>query len=104
MAPPPYKLAAISSPQPGSGKTLLASIARAIHGGVFRAEIPEDDRELRKQITALLTVTTGPLVHLDNVSGTLRSSTMSGLLTSPTWGDRPLGVTDWVETPNDRLW
>ncbi len=104
MAPPPYKLAAISSPQPGSGKTLLASIARTIHGGVFRAEVPEDDRELRKQITALLTVTTGPLIHFDNVSGTLRSSTMAGLLTSRTWGDRPLGLTDWVETPNDRLW
>jgi hypothetical protein len=104
MTPPPYKLAAISSPQPGSGKTLLATIARLIHGGVFRAEMPEDDAELRKQVTAMLTVTTGPIIHFDNVSGVMRSSTLAGLLTSATWGDRPLGVTEWVGTPNDRLW
>jgi hypothetical protein len=104
LAPPPYKLGAISSPQPGSGKTLLATIARIIHGGVFRAEVPEDDAELRKQITSMLTVTTGPIVHFDNVSGVLRSSTLAGLLTSATWGDRPLGATEWVGIPNDRLW
>lgn len=104
LAPPPYKLGAISSPQPGSGKTLLASIARIIHGGVFRSEMPEDDAELRKQITSMLTVTTGPVMHFDNVSGILRSSTLAGLLTSATWGDRPLGSTEWVGTPNDRLW
>ncbi|GAA5143278.1 hypothetical protein GCM10023340_08320 [Nocardioides marinquilinus] len=103
MTPPPYKLGAISSPSPGSGKSLLATLARIIHGGVFRAELPIED-ELRKQVTSMLTMTTGPIIHFDNLSGVLRSSTLAGLLTSNTWGDRPLGSTEWVGTPNDRLW
>ncbi|MFD0742444.1 hypothetical protein ACFQ1L_11870 [Phytohabitans flavus] len=89
---------------PGSGKTKLATILRLIHGGVFRAEMPEDDAELRKQVTSILAVTTGPIVHIDNVSGVLRSSTLSGLLTSDRWDDRPLGTTDMISRDNDRLW
>jgi hypothetical protein len=104
MTPPPYKLHAIEAHQPGSGKTLLANLARHIHGGVFRAEMPDDDAELRKQITAILTITTGPVVVLDNVSGALKSSTLAGLLTSDQWDDRLLGSTSWARAANDRLW
>jgi hypothetical protein len=104
MCPPPYKLHAIEAHQPGSGKTLLANLSRWIHGGVFRAEVPEDDTELRKQVTAILSVTTGPVVVLDNLSGALKSSTLAGLLTSAQWDDRPLGSTTWVRCVNDRLW
>lgn len=104
IAPPPYKLVAIGAHQPGSGKTKLANLARIIHGGVFRSETPEDDAELRKQVTSILSHTTGPVVVFDNVSGVLRSSTFAGLLTSGEWGDRPLGATAWVGVPNDRLW
>jgi len=104
LTPPPYKLHAIEAHQPGSGKTLLANLARWIHGGVFRAELPEDDTELRKQITAILSITTGPVVVLDNVSGALRSSTLAGLLTTAQWDDRPLGSTSWTRAANDRLW
>lgn len=104
LAPPPYKLHAIEAHQPGSGKTLLANLARWIHGGVFRAEMPDDDPELRKQITAILSITTGPVVVLDNVSGSLRSSTLAGLLTSAQWDDRPLGTTSWTRATNDRQW
>jgi hypothetical protein len=104
MCPPPYKLHAIEAHQPGSGKTLLANLSRWIHGGVFRAEVPEDDTELRKQVTSILSVTTGPVVVLDNLSGALKSSTLAGLLTSAQWDDRPLGSTTWVRCVNDRLW
>jgi hypothetical protein len=104
MTPPPYKLHAIEAHQPGSGKTLLANLARFIHGGVFRAEMPEDDAELRKQITSILTVTTGPVVVLDNVSGALKSSTLAGLLTAEQWDDRVLGSTNVTRAANDRLW
>ncbi|MEU4367532.1 hypothetical protein [Micromonospora chersina] len=104
LTPPPYKLHAIEAHQPGSGKTLLANLARLIHGGVFRAEMPEDDTELRKQITAILGITTGPVVVLDNVSGQLRSSTLAGLLTTDLWDDRPLGSTAWTRATNDRVW
>jgi hypothetical protein len=104
LAPPPYQLAAITAPQPGSGKTLLANCARIIHGGVFRAEMPAQDDELRKQITTILDYTTGALVHFDNVSGTVRSSIVAGLLTSAVWDDRRLGVNELVHARNDRLW
>lgn len=104
LCPPPYKLGAITAPQPGSGKTLLASLLRILHGGVFRAELPEDDAELRKQVTAILDVTTGSVVQFDNVSGAVRSSTLAGLLTSSRWDDRRLGATEMVSRPNDRLW
>jgi len=104
IAPPPYKLHAIEAHQPGSGKTLLANLARIIHGGVFRAEMPNDDIELRKQITAILSITTGPVVVLDNVTGVLKSSTLAGLLTSDRWDDRPLGSTSWIRATNDRVW
>ncbi|WP_194821277.1 hypothetical protein [Micromonospora sp. S-DT3-3-22] len=104
LTPPPYKLHAIEAHQPGSGKTLLANLARHIHGGVFRAELPEQDDELRKQITAILSITTGPVVILDNVSGALKSSTLAGLLTTNLWDDRPLGTTSWTRSNNDRIW
>jgi hypothetical protein len=104
LTPPPYKLVAIGAPMPGSGKSLLASMLRIVHGGVFRSEMPEDDAELRKQITAILDVTTGPVVQFDNVSGMLTSSTLAGLLTSNRWDDRRLGVNEMVSRPNDRLW
>jgi hypothetical protein len=104
LVPPPYKLCAIEAHQPGSGKTLLANLGRIIHGGVFRSEIPDDDAEVRKQITSILSVTTGAIVVFDNVTGQLDSSTLAGLLTSDRWDDRPLGVTDMISRHNDRLW
>jgi hypothetical protein len=104
IAPPPYKLGVIGAPQPGSGKSLLAGILRIVHGGVFRSEVPPDDAEMRKVITTILDVTTGPVVQLDNVSGVLRSSVLSGLLTSPTWEDRRLGSNSHMRGRNDRLW
>lgn len=104
LVPPPYKLGAISAPQPGSGKTLLATGLRIVHGGVFRSEVPEDEAEMRKQITSILSVTTGAVVVFDNVTGVLRSSTLSGLLTSARWDDRLLGVNKMVSRTNDRLW
>jgi hypothetical protein len=104
MVPPPYKMGAISAPQPGSGKSLLASIMRIIHGGVFRSEIPQDEAEIRKNITTILDTTTAPVCEFDNVTGVLRSSTLAGLLTSDRWEDRRLGTNTQISRPNDRLW
>ncbi len=104
LCPPPYKLGAITAPSPGSGKTLLADVIRELHGGVFRAEMPRDDEEIRKQVSAILDVTTGPVVHFDNLTGVLRSSVLAGLLTSAQWDDRRLGATQMLSVPNDRLW
>jgi hypothetical protein len=104
LAPPPYKLGTIEAHQPGSGKSLLATILRTVHGGVVRSEMPSDDTELSKQLAAILMVTTGPVVTWDNVSGLVRSSVLAGLLTERTLSDRPLGVTDFRSFANDRLW
>lgn len=104
LLPPPYKLGCIGAPMPGSGKSLLASVLRIIHGGVFRAEVPEEESELRKQVTTILDVTTGPVVQFDNATGILRSSTLAALLTSQEWDDRLLGSNRMVHANNDRLW
>lgn len=104
LLPPPYKLGAIGAPMPGSGKSLLAATLRIVHGGVFRAEIPDEESELRKQVSTILDVTTGPVVQFDNVTGVLRSSTLAGLLTSAEWDDRSLGSNKLIRAVNDRLW
>lgn len=103
MLRPPFKFVAITAPMPGSGKTLLAEILTALHGGVSRGHLPEAD-ELRKQITSILYATTAPVVHFDNVTGVVRSEVLAALFTGETWQDRPLGSTADIKLPNDRLW
>ncbi|GAB3434749.1 hypothetical protein GCM10027517_03150 [Phycicoccus ginsengisoli] len=104
VVPPPYPLTAIGAPTPGSGKSYLAWIMRELHGGVFRAELPRSDEELRKQITSILDQTSAPVVTFDNLSGVFRSARFDGLLTSDVWSDRPLGETREVSLANDRVW
>jgi bifunctional DNA primase/polymerase-like protein len=105
VTPPPYKLFGIGAHQPGSGKTLLADIMTALHGSVFRSEVPEDEPEWRKQITSILATTSAPVVYIDNVTGVLKSSTLAGTLTASTpVTDRELGSTRMVTTVNDRVW
>lgn len=97
-------LVVINAAMQGSGKSLLAHLMRIVHGGVMRPELPNDDDELRKQITSVLRTTTGPVVHFDNATRTLRSGNLAALLTSNTWTDRVLGKSEDVTLPNDRLW
>lgn len=104
VAPPPYPLVAIGAPSPGSGKSYLARILRTVHGGVFRAEMPRYDEELRKQITTILDQTTAPVVTFDNLSGVFASARFDGLLTSAEWTDRLLGANHEATLTNDRLW
>jgi hypothetical protein len=104
VAPPPYPLIAIGAPSPGSGKSYLARILRTVHGGVFRAEMPRYDEELRKQITTILDQTTAPVVTFDNLSGVFASARFDGLLTSREWTDRLLGANHEATLTNDRLW
>lgn len=104
LLPPPYKAFGFNARQPGSGKTLLSTLARIIHGGVFRGSTPEDEAEMRKQVTSILDQTTGPVVVFDNVTGVLKSATLAALLTSSSYSDRRLGVTEEVTRTNDRVW
>ena len=105
VTPPTYKLFGIGAHQPGSGKTLLADIATTLHGGVLRSEVPEDEPEWRKQVTSILSQTAAPVVHIDNVTGVLKSSTLAGILTAgQAVSDRELGSNRVITTVNDRCW
>jgi hypothetical protein len=104
MLPPPYPLFGIGAPMQGSGKSYLALLLRTIHGGVLRAEWPREEAEVKKSILALLRDTTGPVIQHDNVTGTLRSPSLSALLAADTFSDRLLGVNENPVHRNDRLW
>jgi hypothetical protein len=104
LLPPPYQMGVITATNPGTGKTLLANMLMTLHGGVQRGEMPRDDAELRKAITATLVTTTAPIVLFDNLAGVVKSPVLDGLLTARTWTDRFLGQTKEVTAPNDRLW
>lgn len=105
IIPPPYKLGVFTAPMRRSGKTLLATLLRRIHGGVVRAEAPTDEAEWSKTISTILNVTTGPVVIFDNITGTLRSGTLDSLLTSDQVDARQLGSTrEMISRRNDRLW
>jgi hypothetical protein len=105
VAPPAYKMFGITAHQPGSGKTLLADVATALHGGVLRSEVPEDEAEWRKQATSILSGTSAPVIHVDNVTGMLKSSVLTGLLTADRpLTDRELGSSRMITVSNDRTW
>lgn len=104
LLPPPYQMEIIDAPSPGSGKSYLANMQRAIHGGVIRGDFPEGNSELSKSITAILTGTTSPLVQFDNVRGSVKSSVLEKLLSSAEWSDRWLGQTKEIHAANDRVW
>ncbi len=104
LVPAPYKLGVIEAHQPGSGKTFLARALTSIHGGTMYAEMPTDEPELQKVVGSILDTQTSPVVAFDNVTGVVRSSTLAGLLTSPTYQGRRLGSSTVIEADNDRLW
>ena len=105
VTPPTYKMFGIGAHQPGSGKTLLAEIATALHGGVQRSEVPEDEPEWRKAVTTILSQTSAPVVLFDNITGVLKSSTLAGILTAgQAVTDRELGSNRMITANNDRCW
>lgn len=105
LAPPSYKAFFIGAHQPGSGKTLLADVARILHGGILRSEMPMDEPEIKKMTTSMLATTSAPVIHVDNVTGVLRSPTLAGLLTSDgELQDRELGSSRNLTFTNDRVW
>jgi len=98
-------LALLDAPQPGSGKTILATIATIVATGRPAAMQPfsTNDEELEKRITTMLLagVTT---IAFDNVEGTIRSPILAGALTVNTWQGRMLGRNESVEVPNRVTW
>lgn len=99
----PFAGVVIEAPQRGSGKSLLASLYRVTHGAVTRIETPPSEAEFEKELGAIFDTTTAPVIHFDNVTGTLRSPVLAGVLTSKTYGIRRLGSSERIETVNDRM-
>jgi hypothetical protein len=104
LTPPPYKLFPITAHQPGSGKSLLAEVVKAIHGSVWRVGFPETEEEFKKWGLSVLIGTTAPVVVADNVSGVLAMAALDGMLTSGVLADRLLSTNTTSEVPNDRVW
>lgn len=104
IVPPPYPLFIMNAHQAGSGKTLLATIAGILHGGVHRPELPQNDEELRKQVSGILAATTAPVVIWDNATAIIKSPILASLLTTASWNDRLLGHNKDISARNDRVW
>lgn len=96
----------INAHTPGTGKTLLAKIAQAVHGGDAYTFPRNSDEELRKQVTSILMDQASPVVNFDNIAtgSTIESPALAALITGSTWRDRLLGGNTTVALPNDKLW
>jgi hypothetical protein len=94
----------VNAHQRGSGKSLLATVLRTLHGGVFRASVPTTPEEWEKSLTTILDQTTAPVVVFDNLATVLQAAALDALLTSRDWTARRLGGNEQITTINDRLW
>jgi hypothetical protein len=108
---------AISGPTPlfcidantrGSGKSRLVDVAVAISSGAkaARTSLSNNDEEIRKQITSLLSEGS-PAALIDNVrsGATFGGPAFDALLTSDVWKDRRLGQNDVILTlPARAVW
>lgn len=103
MLPPPWPLVAISAPDRGTGKTLLADCLKALYGGLSRG-YPPDAEEFRKSVTSVLMNSTGKVIVFDNIERQVGNDELSRLLTGAVWSDRKMGGNEQAELPNDRLW
>jgi hypothetical protein len=101
----PTPLTAITAPDRGSGKTFLAETPEILFGG-RQYPWPQDDAEMRKQLTTMLRESTSPVLIFDNVPADriIEYPSFAGLLTRSVWSDRILGQSREVEIPNDRCW
>lgn len=98
-------LALIDAPTKGTGKTRLAQLAAIAATG---RELPlstevQDEGEWRKQITSL-TIADRPVVIIDNLERTLRSSQLAAVLTTSEWSDRLLGRSEVLHLHSRAIW
>lgn len=98
-------LAVVDSPEPGTGKSKLTSAIGMLSVGRMPAmsDLPNDDDELRKRITAAL-LRGSPMVVFDNIEGRVKSKVLASLLTATQWEDRVLGKSENITLPNGAVW
>jgi hypothetical protein len=87
------------APAAGSGKTLLAQCVSII-GGTAPSVVPEcrSEDEMRKRLLAALRAGQGAILF-DNIRGHFGSSAIEALLTSESYCDRVLGVSQLLSLP-----
>jgi hypothetical protein len=106
----PVPACMLSSPSPGTGKSLLAEVIALTATGRPAAMMSppsgiggDSEEEWRKQITAKLR-TSPAIIVIDNISRTIRSASLSRVLTAVVWSDRILGLSVVVDLPNHAQW
>lgn len=92
---------AIDATTAGTGKGRMADAMAILATGrpAPRTVYSKEEEEFRKRLTALV-VEGEPLMLLDNVQMQVKSSTLEALITSESWKDRRLGVTETITAPN----
>jgi hypothetical protein len=101
----PCPLFVVDSDSAGTGKTLLVHVTSRLAFGQDAVVLsqPDDDHEMRKRITTLLS-RGDPLVLIDNVARPLGSPSLDAVLTSTQWSDRVLGTSRPITLPNKATW
>lgn len=104
----PAPVICVSASRPGAGKTLLADLATLIvmgqpaenrtYGGNAR-----DNTEWTKKLTTFVRMGT-PISVWDNCNGPFGDEGVDRLITSSTWSDRILGVSEAPPLPNVTTW
>lgn len=89
----------------GAGKGLLVdAVARITHGrDLARMSHTYDDNEVRKRVTAIA-LSGAPMVLIDNISGSLGSSSLDAAMTATSWNDRILGKSEESSVPLNAIW
>ena len=102
----PTPLFLVEANTPGTGKSLLCDVTGAIVCGrpMSRMSYPNEDDEMRKNITA--TALAGDrLVLIDNIASTLGLPSLDAALTGTTWRDRMLGRNETTgDIPLTTIW
>jgi len=101
----PAPIHLIEAPSAGSGKTLLAELIATVALGEAAGSktISNDESELRKAITAMLSEGS-PIISIDNIKGGLWSSQIASAITAGKWVDRRLGKSETITCRNRALW
>jgi hypothetical protein len=95
-------MALFDKPTHGTGASLLVDLIAMISTGKTAAvtTAPTSENEWRKRITSMLWGGS-TLILVDNVTGTMRSDSLSALLTASMWEDRMLGRSEMIRMKNN---
>lgn len=101
----PVPLFAVDASTRGTGKSRLVDAAMLLcHGeSAARMPLPEDDDEMRKRISALLSEGAAGIL-LDNINCTIALPSLDAVLTADVWADRVLGSTTSLKVPARAVW